>query len=363
MKNSLIEQSCLVPNFIREFWPGILQDAEDAVNTWMEEVEQVYLCGCGDSHHAAIGLEFAFDLWSGRNVRVAPAMFMSRYLIPRLKAPSRKTLVIGISSSGEVARTIEAIDLANQAGAITLAFTLNDESSLAQIAKASLKISTPSFPGPGLLSYLCSLLMGYASCTALAAPAVREEICSCMEELPRVLEEWIPVSMERGIKFAENPQIRKGCLFVAGGSLYGSALFGAAKIIESAGTYAWAQELEEWAHLEYFCNPAQMPTWFLSSGGRTKSREQEVFQAARVIRREVNIDLWEGLGHWNQGAREALAPLGLWAGAASCAASLAEQLDEKPFRGFGGGRSHVEGGGVSQVRSSFKLTSFRDFSD
>jgi glucosamine--fructose-6-phosphate aminotransferase (isomerizing) len=353
----------LVPNFIREFWPGILQDAEEAIHPWIDQVEQIYLCGCGDSHHAAVGLEFAFDLWSGRNVRVAPAMYMSRYLIPRLTAPSGNTLVIGISSSGEVARTLEAINLANQVGAVTLAFTSNDESSLAQTARASLKIPAPSYPGPGLISYVSSLMKGYALCAALADPVICKEICLCMDELPRLLDEWIPVSMERGIKFAENPQIRKGCLFVAGGSLHGSALFAAAKIIESAGTYAWAQELEEWAHLEYFCNPAQMPTWFLTAGGRTKSREQELFQAARIIGREVNFDLWEGLGHWRQCAREALAPLGLWAGATSCAASLAQQLGEEPFRSFSGGRSHVEGGGASRIRSSFQFTSLRDFSD
>jgi glucosamine--fructose-6-phosphate aminotransferase (isomerizing) len=361
MENSLIEQSHFVPEFIRNSWQEIFNRAEASFQPWQGRLDQVYLCGCGDSHHAAIGLEFAFNQWSGCRVRAAPAMFMSRYLIPRSTFPSNKTLVIGISSSGEVARTIEAIELGNEIGAKTLAFTSNNESTLANIAASTVTFSVPSYPGPGLLSYISSLLMGYAVCAVLANDQDREEIFLCMEELPGLLEDWIPVSMDRGEKFAEDPQIDAGCLFVASGSLLGSAYFGAAKLIESAGIYAWAQELEEWAHLEYFCNPAKMPIWFLSAGGRSRTREEEVLQAATAIGRCVGRDQWGGSKQWRPGVREALAPLVLWTGATSCAVKIAERLNEEPFRGFKGGRSQMEGGGVSRIRSSFRYTSTRDF--
>jgi glucosamine--fructose-6-phosphate aminotransferase (isomerizing) len=363
MENSLIEQSLYVPDFIRSAWPEILKNAEQALQPWQGELGQVYLCGCGDSHHSAVGLEFAFDLWSSRKVRAAPAMFMSRYLIPRSTLQASKTLLIGISSSGEVARTIEAVELANEVGVGTLAFTSNSESSLASIASSTVTFSFPSYPGPGLLSYISSLLMGYACCAVLATEEGREEICGRMEEIPVVLEDWIPLSMERGEKFAEDPQIDAGCLIVAGGSLIGSAFFAAAKLIESAGIYAWAQEIEEWAHLEYFCNPAEMPIWFLSANGRSRTREEEVIEASRAIGRRVGIDRWEGPGEWQTSTREALAPLVLWTGAAACAAKVADRLDEEPFRGFRGGRSQLEGGGVSRIRSSFRFTSFRDFAE
>jgi glucosamine--fructose-6-phosphate aminotransferase (isomerizing) len=362
LKNDLIEQSLVASDFIRETWPGLLEDAQETFRSWGTELEEVYLCGCGDSHHAAIGLEFAFSLWSGRKVRAAPAMFMSRYVVPSLGYPAGNALVIGISASGEVARTIEAIDLANEIGARTLAFTSKPESSLAKKAKDTLFAVNPSTSGPGLLSYLASLLMGVASCAALANEVDRKEICSCMEELPLILDDWIPSSMESGKLFAENPMIRAGCVFVAGGSLIGSAIFAAAKLIESTGIYAWAQELEEWGHLEYFCNPAQMPTCFFSAEGRTTSREEELIEAANTIGRQMNIYRWKGLDHWGSEAREALAPFGLWAGPAACAARLAENMEEEAFRGFRGGRSREEGGGASRIRSSFRYKSFRDFS-
>lgn len=360
MENSLIEQSHITSKFIKSAWPGLLGAMHEAITPWVDEIEEVLLCGCGDSHHAALGLEFAFDLWSGRRIRAAPAMFTSRYLVPRLEPPARKTLVIGISASGEVARTNEAIILANEMEAKTMAFTSNPDSSLGQVAKVCVSIPTPTFTGPGLLSYISSLLMGYACCGTLAREDHREEIISCIGEVPALLDHWIPSELEKGFNFAQATETSQEAVFIAGGSLFGSANFSAAKAIESAGAHAWAQEIEEWAHLEYFCEPSDMPTWFLTAGGRTESREQEVFEAARVIGRRMNISRWEGEINWNSNTREALAPLALWAGPVAYAARLAELWDEKPFRGFGGGRSHVEGGGVSRIRSSLKISSLRD---
>jgi len=360
LKNHLIDQSLYAVKFIQNSWPELLEKATIELQPWLNEIDEVYLCGCGDSHHAALGIEFAFDLWSGRKVRAAPAMFMSRYLIPRLKNQPQKILVIGISASGEVARTIEAIELANNVGAKTLAFTSNSESSLAQCASARLTSTIPFFSGPGLLSYIGSLLMGYASCAVLANSDNQKEISSCMEDIPSLVEQWIPLEMEKGSEFAVEMEPNQACVFIAGGSLLGSAIFAAAKVIEANGSYAWAQELEEWAHLEYFCDPAEMPTWFLSAGGRTASREREIFEAARTIGRKIRVSQWEGSLHWNSSAREALSPLGLWAGPSAYAARLAERFNSQPFRDFGGGRNPEEGGGASRIRSSARISTLSD---
>ncbi|MBK8021836.1 MAG: hypothetical protein IPK19_10535 [Chloroflexi bacterium] len=36
------------------------------------------------------------------------------------------------------------------------------------------------------------------------------------------------------------------------GPSYAAATFGATKLLEAAGTHCWVQDLEEWAHLQYF---------------------------------------------------------------------------------------------------------------
>ena len=355
MADSLTVQSERAAGFLEKEWKSIYQQAREVISKRAFEIDEVILCGCGDSHHAARNLEMAMAVWTGRRVRSAPAMEASRYLLPEIYPTAHKTLVIGISASGEVARTLEAIELAAAMGALTLAITGSTESTLAHIAQMSLSLSTPTMPvGPGLLNYLASLLMGYSAIAALASAQRQKELEYCLEQAPDVLRDWHGEQIELGKKFAKG--YSEGALiFLGTGPAYGSALFSAAKLIEAAGVQAWGQDVEEWAHLEYFCEPPSMPTWMLSSRGRSSGRESEVEAAARAIGRQFCLSTWEGGKDWTPHAREALAPLGLWVGPVAFASQLALLTDEVPFRGFGGGRSHVEGGGPSKIRSSERI--------
>ncbi len=136
-------------------------------------------------------------------------------------------------------------------------------------------------------------------------------------------------------------------------------MFSAAKIVESAGVNAWGQDVEEWAHIEYFSEPTTMPTWLLSAEGRSIGREREIETAARAIGRQLLVSRWSGWQGLDPRTREAISPLLLWAGPVAYAAELARILGEEPFRGFGGGRSHAEGGGASKIRSSERASSVK----
>jgi glucosamine--fructose-6-phosphate aminotransferase (isomerizing) len=356
MDDSLTVQSEMAADFIEAEWTFVQKQAREVISSLTSEIEEVILCGCGDSHHAARNLEMAMTIWAGRRVRSAPAMETSRYLIPTLGPATGKTLVIGISASGEVARTIEAIDIGAAVGAHTLAITGSEDSSLARTAQMTITLSTPPIPpGPGLLNYLASLLMGYAVVDAMAAAPRREELELVMEDLPQVLRNWRGGQIEIGEEAAKS-YLKGAVVFLGSGPVYGSALFSAAKLIEAAGVQAWGQDVEEWAHLEYFCEPPSMPTWLLSSKGRSSRREIEIEEAARAIGRQLSVSTWEGGKDWAQHAREALAPLGLWVGPVTFASRIALLLNEQPFRGFGGGRSLIEGGGASRIRSSERVS-------
>ncbi|HEY43526.1 MAG TPA: SIS domain-containing protein [Anaerolineae bacterium] len=357
MVDSLTIQSELAADFLETEWEPIKKQARETISSLASEIEEVILCGCGDSHHAARNLEMALTIWSGRRVRSTPAMETSRYLIPALNPTVSKTLVIGISASGEVARTLEAIELGIAVGAQTLALTGSDDSSLARTAQMTLSLSTPSIPpGPGLLSYLASLLMGFAVVDAIAPASRREELERVMQDLPELLRKWRIGQIEMGEEAAKSYS-EGAVVFLGSGPSYGSALFAAAKLIEAAGMQAWGQDVEEWAHLEYFCEPSSMPTWLLSSKGRSERRESEVAAAARAIGRQFYVSVWKGGRDWPPHAREALAPLGLWVGPVAFASRMALSFNEQPFRGFGGGRSRIEGGGASRIRSSERVSS------
>jgi glucosamine--fructose-6-phosphate aminotransferase (isomerizing) len=356
MSDSLTVQIAMAPDFIADAWPQVEANARSVLVDWLKEIEDIIICGCGDSHHASLNLELALTMWAARRVRAASAMTAARYLIPNLNRSRSRTLVIGISASGEVARTIEAIELANAFGARTLGLTGAGMSSLVEIAQKSIVLPIPDIPhGPGLLSYLASLLMGFSISVVAAQNDQNNGLHKAILDVPEVLANWSDEQKELGRLFAEgDPQ--QALVFLGSGPAYGSALFGAAKMIEAAGVNAWGQDIEEWSHLEYFCEPADMPTWILRAGGRSTSREEEILVAAHALGRRIAVSTWMGRAGWTPPIREALSPLGLWIGPTVLAARLAGTLGEKPFRGFTGGRSQAEGGGMSRIRSSQRMS-------
>lgn len=323
-----------------------------------DQIQNVIICGCGDSHHAALGLSLGFSVLAQRRCQATHSMHAARYLLPDLGRQAERTLVIAISASGEVARTIEALEMAAHSGAKTLAFTGSGEGTLAGTAQQALVFSGPQLPhGPGLISYLSSLLMGYAVIYQMAEASRRSEMERAMMQLFAVSDSWVEERWESGVRFAEVGQ-DGACLFLGSGPAYGSALFGAAKLLEASGEPGFGQDVEEWAHLEYFEARPDTRTWLLSAGGRSLSREVEVRAAADAIGRTWHQDRWQQLEEDFGELNEILSPLALWAGTCGYAWRRTALKGEIPFRNFAGGRDRAEGGGPSRIRSSERSIEF-----
>ncbi len=355
--NSLALRASMAADFVAEAWPQARERAWGDPGFDADSIESVVICGCGDSYHAALSLEFAIAAWSGWPVRAAHAMGAARYLLTQFDGRAANALMVCISASGEVARTLEALEQAKVSGFRTLALTTQEFSSLASTAECSWATQVPDLPvGPGLLSHLGSLLMGYALAGLGAEPSQREAIDQSIARLPAKLVNWQREEEQKGRALADEIDPQLPLLYLGSGPAYGSALFAAAKAVEAAGISAWGQDVEEWTHVEYFSDPSHLPIWMLSSGGRSRSREQEVLVAATAIGRQVLESNWEGDPEWTGEVREALAPMMLWAGPAAFAGRLMERLSVRSFRGFAGGRSQEEGGGISRIRTSWRLS-------
>ncbi len=286
-------------------------------------------------------------------------MEAARYTIPR--STGEELLVVGISASGETARTIEAIRLAQDLGAQTLAITADTESTLAEVTDSVFALELPELPhGPGLISYLAALLAGYAIGAELADRQLQQQIDRYLNEMPEVLSDWSAEEQEKGHDAAQKIDDGQPILFLGAGPVRGAAMFAAAKVIEAAGQSASSQDVEEWAHLEYFNDPPPLPVWMLSAQGRALGRELEIEQAAQSIGRTFINSNWS---YGSKSLREVLSPLALWAGPVAYADSLMARLGEEPFRGFSGGRDRAEGGGISRIRSSEQLPSLKDLSN
>jgi glucosamine--fructose-6-phosphate aminotransferase (isomerizing) len=266
----------------------------------------------------------------------------------------RNPLTIGISVSGTVARTREALALARKEGALTVAVTANPDAPLASVAEMMFDCTVPpSVPAPGVRSYRVSLMVLYLLAIHLAevngrvtqdqANALRQQLKGTAD----VIEATIQATKEPARELAQAVANEKNFVFVGDGPNYATALFSAAKVIEAAGRHAMGQDTEEWAHLQYFVNvnPAT-PTFVISPSHRGHARIAELAEVMRRIGRTVVAVVPENDRDVAPHAQWVLPVVGdvpeiyspmVYAVAGELfSAYLSQAVGEPPFRGFSG---------------------------
>ncbi|HAJ05400.1 MAG TPA: hypothetical protein DCL76_02465 [Chloroflexi bacterium] len=300
MSNNMIKQVEALPNLIREQTPII----DDRIRRLLDHelclsIKHIVTTGCGDSHMASVATELAFEQLAGISTEPLNAMTAARYnLAVNQSAFPGNPLLICISASGGVARTREALGIGKDAGATTLAVTANTESQLASIADHVLDCSVPAYDhAPGVISYRVSLIALYLIAIRLAE--VRGEITQdqagglrkSIVDIGDVVEATIEKCRDKVLEAVKATSDRKNFVFVGDGPNYSTALFGAAKLLEAAGSHAMGQDTEEWAHLQYFANAdTDTPTFVISPGGRGHNRAAEILGPMnRVGRYSIGI--------------------------------------------------------------------------
>jgi glucosamine--fructose-6-phosphate aminotransferase (isomerizing) len=318
-------------------------------------VKRIALTGCGDSHMAGLASELAFEQLSGVPTEPLAAMQAGRYAAPYFeRAFTRNPLVVGISVSGTVARTREALIMARKSGALTVAITGNPESPLARAAEKVLGCVVPDFaPAPGVRSYRVSLMALYLLAIRVAeikARLTQDEANGLRRQLKGTadaIEATIAAIREPVRRLADSCAKHHNFVFVADGPNYATALFSAAKLMEAAGRHAAGQDTEEWAHLQYFVNddPAT-PTFLISPGGRGHARAAELMEPLKRIGRTVVAVVPEGdqaigpQADWTLpvvgDVPEIFSPMVYAVAGELFSAHLSEAIGEPPFRRFHG---------------------------
>ncbi len=340
-------------------------------------IKRVYLTGCGDSHHASVGAELAFHQLAGVPTQALTALTFSRYTAGFLANTGPKTnLVIAVSVSGVVSRTIEALSLAQKAGAVGIALTGTAGSPLAQATNKVFLTTVPPLPDemrgmvvPGVRSYLASQVALYSAAirigevrghlTTMRADQLRAELLGLADVMEKTIQVCEPLCQDLVQRWSDAREF----VYVGGGPLYGAAMFSAAKLLEATGDPAMAQDTEEWTHLQYFTAHPPTPTIILDAAGFDRDRMAEMARAAQSIGRDVVGVLPQGEGEISayvntvlpvQGAvRECFAPLVYSIPGELLAAERAARLGSAYFRDFSGGRT-VEWSkeGASRIRDS-----------
>ncbi len=378
MRSPMHQQIDTLPELVRQVAGPFDASARAAFSFEVcTAVKRIYLVGCGDSYHASYGAELAFHQLAGVPTQALSALTFSRYTAGYLPDTGPRTnLVIAVSVSGVVTRTIEALDLARQAGAVGVALTGAPQAPLARTAETVFQTTVPPLPDelagmvvPGVRSYLASQVALYSAAirigevrghlTTARADDLRRELAALAEVMAGTIAACEPRARELAADWAADAG---EFVFVAGGPLYGAAMFSAAKLLEASGDPAMAQETEEWAHLQYFTARQRTPTILLDAGGFDADRMAEVARAAHVIGRQVIAVVPDGEAAIAPFAdvvlpvagavRECFAPLVYSIPGELLAAERTAALGATYFRGFGGGRTVDWADGASRIRDS-----------
>ena len=300
MLSEIRGQSAAVGAVIRDIQPQL----EEMDPTHLIEAEQLYICGCGDSYFAGLAARYAFERFSGLATHPLEAMEFGRYVAEFVPANS---LLLAISNSGKATRSVEALINGRNAGAHTIAITGNPEGWLAKEADAMLdqavridgQLSSmpanmqegapPKRGSFGLANYLATLTTLYSlaihigqlrgKLSAKDAQDFRTQLEQMAEAIDTTVERCTPAVQDyvQQVKEIGNFQI------LGAGPSYATALFYAAKTYELARVNGEAQQLEEWAHEQYFVTGPGSQIFFLAPPGRSTSRVQELIHSANLM--------------------------------------------------------------------------------
>ncbi len=295
----MIDQVKNLPTVMRE----LTQPFDWAIRSVLTPLEymslrRVFLTGDGDSFHASMAAELAFE-----NIARIPCEPMSSqrfldYGAEWMPVPfPNSALVVGTTASGKTQRTIQALERAKKYNALAVALTGTPESPVTQMADRTISVQVPDRgPSPGIRTYTASLMGMFLLAIRIGelknkyhqdvANAMRKELAN----LADVVEATIRACEKPAQEAAKALKDAQVMIFVGSGPSHGTAMFSAAKVVEAAAVLAVGQDLEEYWHVERFALPANIPIFLIAPPGRSRWRAvQLVDTIKRAGRRFVAI--------------------------------------------------------------------------
>lgn len=269
-----------------------VQSVESSMQACCEDlksrkVQHIMITGSGDSHYVCLAVQHFFqDMCPECEIEVPTSLDFAKYQLHRVHA---QTAVIAISISGNVVRTIECVEKAQESGAYVIGITNNRDSRLAQAAHRPVFLDLDTEP-----TWTCGTLTYLGSMYALARAAItlsslsEDRKAQHLMELYRTLElvEGVLDSSEQICKSAaRNMRIigSRAPFFVLGAGVnYGTAKYGAAKFMEVCSTLGIGKECEEFCHGEFWIIDRSNPVFLVAPTGAGFERCQEV---ATVLRK------------------------------------------------------------------------------
>jgi len=286
MQKEIFEQPSAVANTlemvfnVQSVYPGLFGSSAEKI---FLETDSLLILACGTSYHAGLVARYWLETVAGMPCTVEIA---SEY---RYRDPiaDPRTLVVGISQSGETADTIAAMNYAKQLGhKNSLAICNVAESAL--IRQTDLRFLTRAGPEIGVAStkafttQLASLLLLTVLLAKLRnklSPEKEHEMIAALRHLPAALQSTLqiePEVQEWSQRFSE----KRHALFLGRGVHYPIAMEGALKLKEISYIHAEAYASGELKHGPLALVDREMPVVAIAPNdqllSKLKSNLQEV---------------------------------------------------------------------------------------
>ena len=215
--------------------------------------EHIVAFGSGDGWFAARAAADYARLDLGLPYEGASSLETLGYVGPR--HAHRNLAGVAISMSGSADRTNEAAEALRHDGKPVLALTNGDGGALARITgeKISLDVKDLAPFLTGTTKYTATLL-GLIMLLEGAARAKAVNWTTYLDTLPRVLAEVEPFALEFAQRYVGRPP--SGVRILSAGPNLATAEYGMAKFIKLLPIPVWADEIEEFAHRQFWTCPA-----------------------------------------------------------------------------------------------------------
>jgi len=237
------------------------------------------LVGCGDSAFACQAAELALNKHSGLWAHFEHALDFARYRVRYYPKPSA---VVVLSFSGKTGRSIEAARQARAFGHFVVALTGHVNSPLAQEADTVLSAEVPTFGfSPGTSTYIAMLMTLLTLAAELSHTP--DQLCSQLGRLPFLAQRTLDMSDAPSRDAAESFLSARVVTFLGAGPNEASGRFGAAKLFEGAQKLAFATNVEEWAHEQYFVTRPGDPIVIVAPSGAGRDRAGEILSEVNYI--------------------------------------------------------------------------------
>ncbi|MBI4640044.1 MAG: SIS domain-containing protein, partial [Candidatus Tectomicrobia bacterium] len=241
-RKSMYDQIVSQPALIREMFEPIDTLIRATLNrNECRKWQRIFLAGCGDSYYTGLACELAIEQFARLPVEPMSSLQFSRYSVDFIPPHS---VLFGISNSGRVSRSIEAVILAREAGMETVAITGNPGSPITSEAHYTLGVKIPAI-SPGVRSYTISLLttlltaLYLGECRGSLSTERATQLRGELRGVADLMEETNEILIDQCYSLAEALEKENLFIFVGGGPNYATALFSAAKIVEACGSYAY----------------------------------------------------------------------------------------------------------------------------